>query len=417
VGQGYGDYWRGIAFRQTYKQLSDLVVKSQRLFYSIFPGAKFNKSAYEWVFPDGEMLLFRQMRTVDDYWDYHGHEYPCILWEELTSWATLDCYEQMKSCWRSPRANMPRIYASTTNPFGLGHRAVKDYFINAGPRGTVICDARGNKRVAIHGSIYENSYLLKADPDYVARLEAIKDPNVRKAWLHGSWDINAGGAVDDLWDERKHIIQPFKIPDHWAITRSFDWGSARPFSVGWWVKSDGTPVRQRDGTDRVFPPGSKIRVHELYGSNGQPNVGLRWTNTKIAKTMREIEVRKWGESRVKPGAADSAIFDKSNGFDRSIADEMAKEGVYFLPAPKGPGSRARRLSFLRTGLENALPDRPELPGVYAVETCRDYRSQIPMLPRDQTDYECVDTSAEDHLFDEATYELSLETDTFTSLSL
>lgn len=35
-------------------------------------------------------------------------------------------------------------------------------------------------RVAIHGSFKENPYL---DPQYIATLMAIKDPNRRKAWV------------------------------------------------------------------------------------------------------------------------------------------------------------------------------------------------------------------------------------------
>lgn len=415
VGLGYGDYWRGIIFRQTYKQLADLVVKSQRLFYSVFPGAKFNKSNYSWTWPTGESLLLRQIRTVDDYWDYHGHEYPFQGWEELTSWKNLDCYEMMKSCLRCPMPKVPKLIRSTTNPFGLGHSAVKNYFINPAPRGQVILDERGNERLAIHGSVYENLYLLKNDPEYVARLEAIKDPNVRKAWLLGSWDINAGGAVDDLWSEQHHLLHPFELPRGSVIRRSFDWGSARPFSVGWWWESAGETVRLADGSNRTFPPGSKIRVGELYGSNGVPNEGLRWTNRRIAREIKEIERR--NQWRVEPGAGDSSIFETSNGFDRSVAMEMAEEGVAFLPAPKGPGSRRRRLELLRSSLE-AAKDRPrEDPGLYAFNTCREFRRQIPVLPRDPEDYECVDSGGEDHLYDECTYELSMCTRMSTAFNI
>lgn len=405
VGRGFGDYWRGIIFRQTYKQLADLVVKSQRLFRVIFPQARFNKGDYCWTWPGGEQLYFRQIRTPDDYWDYHGHEYPFIGWEELTSWKNLECYEQMKSCLRSPKQGIPKLIRATTNPFGIGHRAVKEYFISPGKRGHVIRDERGNMRVAIFGSVYENTYLLSADPEYVQRLEAIKDINIRRAWLYGSWDINAGGAVDDVWDEKVHMIRPFKLPDYSAVTRSFDWGSARPFSVGWWWESRGEEIQLDDGTWRTFAPGTKVRIGELYGSNGQHNVGLNWTNTRIAQEIKYIETQKgW---HVIPGAADSSIFDQSNGYEESIAMQMARSGVEFIPASKGPGSRRRRLSLLRNALEQAAKTPQELPGVFATHDCKEFRRQIPELPRDPDDYECVDSGGEDHLYDEATYELSM----------
>lgn len=405
IGKGFGDYWRGIIFRQTYKQLADLVVKSRRLFRVIFPYARFNKGDYCWTWPTGEQLYFRQIRTIDDYWDYHGHEYPFIGWEELTSWKNLDCYEQMKSCLRSPKIGIPKIVRATTNPFGLGHRAVKEYFITPGRRGSIIDDGKGNKRVAIFGSVYENTYLLQADPEYVQRLEAIKDVNIRRAWLYGSWDINAGGAVDDVWDESVHMIRPFKLPDDAVVTRSFDWGSARPFSVGWWWESRGEEIELDDGTRRTFAPGTKIRIGELYGSSGQHNVGLNWTNTRIAHEIKHIETQKgW---HVIPGAADSSIFDQSNGYEESIAMQMARSGVEFIPASKGPGSRRRRLSLLRNALEQAAKVPQQLPGVFATHDCKEFRRQIPELPRDPDDYECVDSGGEDHLYDEATYELSM----------
>lgn len=406
-GVGFGDYWRGIIFRQTYKQLSDLIVKSQRLFYSIFPGARYNKATHTWIFPDGEQLLLRQMRTPADYWDYHGHEYPFIGFEELTSWPNLECYLSMHSCLRSAKAGMPRMIRATTNPFGIGHRAVKERFITPAPRGHIILDNEGNERIAIHGSVFENKYIMANDPGYISMLNAIKDENVRRAWRDGSWDINAGGAVDDLWNETTHMIPSFDIPSSWQITRSFDWGSARPFSVGWWARANGEAVYLSDGTSRHFYPGTKIRIHEFYGSNGQPNEGLRWTNRKIAKEIRAIEESKGWVGRVFPGAADSAIFTDANGFEKSVADEMREEGIQFEPAPKGPGSRRTRLSLLRSALEASRQRPMEAPGIFAFNTCREFRKQLPALPRDPVDYEAVDSGSEDHLYDEVTYELSM----------
>ena len=58
VGKGYGAEWRGILFRQTYPQLSDVINKTQKWFRLLFPDAKYNKATHTWTFPDGEQLLF-----------------------------------------------------------------------------------------------------------------------------------------------------------------------------------------------------------------------------------------------------------------------------------------------------------------------------------------------------------------------
>ena len=69
-----------------------------------------------------------------------------------------------------------------------------------------------------------------------------------RAWLFGDWDITAGGMFDDLWDASVHVVQPFEIPGTWYLDRSFDWGSSKPYSVGWWAESDGSDIKLADGT-------------------------------------------------------------------------------------------------------------------------------------------------------------------------
>ena len=80
VGRGYGPFWRGIIFDREYKNLDDLVIKSHRWFHAFNDGAKFLSSAkdYKWVWPSGEELLFRAIKQPDEYWGFHGHEFPFI---------------------------------------------------------------------------------------------------------------------------------------------------------------------------------------------------------------------------------------------------------------------------------------------------------------------------------------------------
>ena len=79
VGVGWGAAWRGIIFRQTYKQLFDVITKAHEWIPQIFPEASFNVADMRWTFPDGEQLLFRYMERPSDYWNYHGWEIPwCV---------------------------------------------------------------------------------------------------------------------------------------------------------------------------------------------------------------------------------------------------------------------------------------------------------------------------------------------------
>ena len=78
VGLGYGKFWRGVIFDREYKNLDDLVSKSQRWFPEFKDGARFmsSKSDYKWVWPTGEELLFRRIKVIGDYWNYHGQSSP-----------------------------------------------------------------------------------------------------------------------------------------------------------------------------------------------------------------------------------------------------------------------------------------------------------------------------------------------------
>ena len=253
VGKGHGPAYRGILFRESFPQLSDVISRTKKYYTQIFPDAKYlgSNGVNKWVFPDGEELLFRHMKRADDYWNYHGHEYPWIGWEELTNWPTMECYDSMKACNRCSVIGVPIKYRATCNPWGAGHSWVKRYFIDPAPPMTKIYNDAGQIRIRIHGSIKENRILLKAQPEYMDNLNSIENVQKRKAWLEGSWDIASGGFFDGVWDPSKHIIEPFEIPDSWKYVVGFDWGSQKPASLGIWAKSDGSVLP--DG--RTYPRG------------------------------------------------------------------------------------------------------------------------------------------------------------------
>jgi hypothetical protein len=426
VGQGWGADWRGILFREEYKPLADVVQKSQKWFPKIFPGARFLSSAqdYKWVFPDGEELLFRTFKKTSDYWNYHGHAYPWVGWEELTAWADLKGYHMMKSTNRSSRMGIPLKYRSTFNPYGPGHNAVKAYFIDPAPAGVPFVSERSDAAaiadeygielpdvaarltVCLHGHYAENLALMAAQPDYAVMIAAsAENAEQAKAWLSDDWDIVAGGMFDDVWSRQRHILPPFMPPPQWLITRSYDWGSTRPFSVGWWAHANGEAIRLPNG--RIFAPprGSIIRIAEDYGWDGKtPNVGLKMTDNEIGKRikLREQQLGIWG--RVHAGPADSAIFSADPG-QTTPAAAMEKAGVRFIPADKSPGSRKRGWSVMRNMLKEASRERPEGPGLWITELCREFIRTVPTLPRSDKDLEDVNTDAEDHIGDETRYQV------------
>lgn len=430
VGRCHGSAWSGIIFRQTYPQLADVQAKSEKWFRQMFPAAKFNRAKMMWEWPTGERLLLRHMNRPEDYWNYHGHEYPFIGWEELTNWANDQCFKAMFACCRSSIKGVPRMVRATTNPYGVGHNWVKARYRLDGKwwETIVVQDATDfagraePDRCAIHGHIDENKILLAADPLYKQTVAAAAgNPAMAEAWLDGSWEIVAGGMFEDVWDPQYNIVGRFKVPHSWRIDRSFDWGSSAPFSVGWWAESDGSDLLLADGTYRSTVAGDLFRVKEWYGWSGEPNKGLRYLAVDISKGIVEREMQ-WGwrtentndPLRVKPGPADTSIYTIENG--ASIGNDMEQpvrignlmhKGVCWTRADKRPGSRKTGWEAIRKMMRAAHRSETgarEKPGLFIVgDECPQFLRTVLSLPRSQRDLDDVDTTAEDHCGDETRY--------------
>ena len=227
---------------------------------------------------------------------------------------------------------------------------------------------------------------------------------------------------DDVWDYHRNIVPGFKVPRNWRIDRSFDWGSSRPFSVGWWAQSDGSDLELDDGRVVSTVRGDLFRVREWYGCTGRPNEGLRMLAVDVAKGIVERELM-WGwrsqeSCRVKAGPADSSIYVVENGM--CIAQDMAQpvrldgrvyNGVSWVPADKRPGSRKMGWEMMRKLIRNAKPTAEgprELPGLFVVEhQCLQFLRTVLALPRDERDLDDVDTDAEDHIGDETRYRVRM----------
>lgn len=463
VGMGYGVYWRGIIFDREYKNLDDLVTKSKRLFKDLFgEDAQFlsSNSAFKWVWKTGEELLFRVAAKEDDYWSYHGHEYSFVGWNELTKYPTGALFQRMLSVNRTgfnpiehtptvqrlggnngpewtaeelaasgltskyatpdgkPLPPIPLEVVATTNPYGPGHNWVKRRFIDPVPYGkkhwkeydifnpqTGQDEIIRRSQVAIFGTFRENPYL---SPQYIAGMYDENDENIIKAWINGSWDIVAGGALDDVWRRSVHVLPRFKVPPGWAVNRAFDWGSTHPFSVGWFAEANGEEVTLPNGKVFCPPSGTIIQIAELYGTKELgTNIGVKWTAEKIATTILQKEsqllLNGWIPETPMAGPADNQISNVNEASTETIETMMARAGVHWIKSDKGRGSRKIGLELTRTRL--VASRKGEGQGLYFLENCVASIGTIPILPRDEDDPDDVDTEAEDHPFDMLRYRL------------
>lgn len=378
-----GSLWRGIIFRKTYPELEELQQRARELFPPLGAVYKSSKSAEYpfadcWYFPGGATLKMRYLQHERDADNYQGHQYLWIGFDELTNHATPYAYNKLKACLRSG-AGIPGRIRSSGNPGGKGHIWVKARFIDIAPPYSAYTDPEtGLTRMFIPSKLTDNKY-LRDNKQYVALLKSSGSKELVRAWLEGDWDIVAG-AFFDCWDRDKHVIKPFRIPSEWTRFRSFDWGSAKPFSVGWWAISDG---------GMALPKNSIVRYREWYGAK-EPNVGLKLTAEAIAQG---IVKREKGES-IAYGVADPACWKEDGG--ASHAERMAKEGAKFRPADNSRVSGWDEMRQRFIGEDDA-------PMIYCFDTCVDSIRTIPLLQHDGHNPEDLDSEMEDHAADDWRY--------------
>jgi hypothetical protein len=400
---------------------------------------KWNWGRHELTFWNGSVLHLRHLQHESDVYGYLGPEIHFLLMDELTTFTAFQ-YRFLRSRLRAPGLHIPPECPWTfpralsgTNPGNIGHNWVKETWVSKAAPYKIWKAGKsegGMMRQYIPAKLYDNPYVYLDDPDYEDKLHGLGDPALVKAMLAGDWDIVAGGMFDDVWDLELNTCDPFEIPTRWPITRSFDWGSSKPFSVGWWTESNGEEVTLADGTKRTWPKGHRFRIAEWYGWNsrengcfhtegtefdGDPNVGCKMLDDDIAKGILEREER-WGWAGiVEGGAADSSIYDTDRG--ESIADEYESHGVYYERADKSPGSRKNGWALMRKMLKASHKKPQEDPGLTIFNTGVHFIRCIPVLPRDKVKTDDVDTNAEDHNGDEARYELSRVRGTATRVKI
>lgn len=393
-------HYKGILFRKTYPELLELVDKSLALYPRAVNGAVYNDSKHTWTFPSGAKVRFGAMQRPKDRFKYQGHAYDFVGFDELTHFDKKE-YEYMVS---RNRANGPgtRCYIrSTANPGGVGHGWVKDRFITPAPPMTTLWERaeirmpdgkvenRWRSRIFVPSTVFDNPALLANDPNYLTNLASMPEAE-REALLYGNWDSYTGQYFSEWrndpahYIDRKwtHVIEPFDIPKEWRIIRSYDFGSAKPFSCGWYAYDAHSDVM--------------YRIAELYGCTGEPNVGVKWPpEQQFAEIARVEREHPYLKGKKIFGIADPSIWDTSRGV--SIAETATKQGIYFTP-----GENSRIPGWMQVHNRLMFDDEGEA-RLYFFNTCRHAIRTIPALVHSETFVEDLDTSGEDHIADELRY--------------
>lgn len=378
----FGPAWKGVLFRQTYKELDNIRQRAWALYPKL--GGSFNKGEQTWFFPGGETLRFRTIERLEDCNDYQGHEYSWIGWDELPNLKDFNIYRRLRACLRSAESIPTKRIRSTGNPGGRIHGEVKRYFgIDRHPNGYHVIDG---DRVFIPSKVQDNKLMLRNDPNYIKQLQGSGPPELVKAWLDGDWDAVLGAFFRE-WDPAVHVIKPFYIPHHWMRIRAFDWGFSRPFCVLWCAVAS--------EYHKGIPKGAIVVFREWYGA-GRPNEGLRLNDAEIAKGILQ---RDYGLP-CQISVADPAIWDFSRG--TSQAETMMHHGVYFDKADNKRIPGWQQVRWRLAGEDGK-------PMLYVFDNCAELIRTLPVMQHDTRNSEDLDSTAEDHAVDTLRYALMTRT--------
>jgi len=393
----YGSGFNALFCRRELPMLDDAIERSREIYGKI--GAGWNDQKKTWTFPGGGRLRFRPLERVQDADKYQGQNVSDACVEEAGLYPDSKPIDRLFAVLRSAKG-VPTQLLLTGNPGGAGQHWIKQRYIDPAPQGMKVLarllpNGNEHRYVFIPSRIEDNKLLLENDPDYVNNLYLVGSDALVKAWLSGDWNA-VEGAFFDCWSSAKHIVRPFAIPEDWVRFRSMDWGSAKPFSVGWWAVA-GDDCLVEGG---IIPRGAMIRYREWYGCKpGEPNVGLKLTAEEVGRGILE---REKGD-KIVYGVLDPAAFAEDGG--PSIAERMALATSYkvnFRPADNARVSQRGAMGGWDQ-MRARLKGVGERPMLYVFSTCTDFIRTVPLLQHDQARPEDLDTNTEDHAADEARY--------------
>jgi hypothetical protein len=309
--------YKAVIFRRTFPQLQEIIDRCRQ--YYPLVGGEYRASDHRWGFPSGATIKLGHMAESDSHYNYQGDQYQFIAFDEACHFLPKQLLYLHSRC-RTTNPNIPLRIRYGTNPGGPAHSFLKERF-RIGvvePFTTIYDEVTGLPRVFIPAKVADNPSLTINDPDYVLRLMQLPEIE-RMRLLDGVWDAFEG----QMFSELNRDVHGFDddLPLEWESFGAFDWGYARP-----WVYM----ILRVDYEGRLYLD----RLH--YGAKpGAENIGLRQTDTEIARTIRALEDQD-PRIKVRWRVAGPDIFNPKRKRDGMLgpspSEEMSREGINFIKA-------------------------------------------------------------------------------------
>lgn len=319
------------------------------------------------------------LRNLDDPSKYASVEFASIFVDELTK-NPAETFDDLRFRMRYPGVPFPKFVAGT-NPGSVGHAWVKKLWIAPDIKHP---DPEQSMFKYIPSSVYDNKYI---DLSYVDQLKSLPEQK-RRAFLEGSWDIFAGQVFDE-WRTVSHVVEPFEVPKHWKRYIAMDWGSNKPFAVGWFAQDE-------DGRSYMY--------RELYMNSQEfeQEFGKPLTAKRLARVI--LSINRNAKEIYEYMVCDPSMWNKillgektSITQGESYAEVMINQGLRMVRADN---DRINGLGRFREALSIAPDGKPWF---QVFKTCYNTIETIPALVYDKVRVEDVDSDGPDHAYDMARY--------------
>lgn len=320
--------YAAILFRRTYADLAlpgAIMDRSREWLQST--NAHWCGDEKTWKFPSGATLTFGYLQHEGDQYRYQSSEFQFVGFDELTQFPEKWYTYMFSRLRRRSDSTVPLRMRGATNPGGLGHKWVKNRFVEEKTRG---------ETVFVPSKLADNPHVdAETYRENLSRLDVI----TRAQLEDGKWVQDSSGLVYSSWD-REHLVVPAPVVDSsWRRILSFDFGNVDDTAwvvLGWPRYSRTTYVLESHTQSGLIP-------------------------SDCARIARELET-KWRLDR---------IVGDVGGLGKGYAEEMrVRYGVPIEAAEKTNkrgyiklvnGAFSNREAFVAHGNEELCAQLEELP--------------------------------------------------------
>lgn len=249
---GYSEGW-ALHLRRTLTRLGETIERAHRMFPLIDPDVDWNEKKSIFTFSSGFKYQFGHCKDRNDHTNYLGQQYSWVGFDELIEFLEKQYHAICARCRSGDQVLMKMLKRrAMSNPKLSDAKGesievddpmwVRRYFVDPAPEGNRILRRKlklkdGSianwDKLFLPATLYDNP-----DKDFVRQYEIelrSRPKHIQDAYLHGKWDSVVGSFFEHSYNPDIHRCRPFKIPQHWPIFRSCDWGYVSEGCLGYYA--------------------------------------------------------------------------------------------------------------------------------------------------------------------------------------